>query len=241
MARLFDDASTQYLSQASPVLTGTPLTMACWFNSDDAAIAQLLLGLTPAAGNGNGFYLNLNGAAAGDPVQARTNGNLASSTSGYSINTWHHACGVWASATDRRAFIDGGSKGTNATNATPGAITKTHIGRRENNLDMHMSGRIAEAAIWNIDLADGDVATLAKGYSPLVIRPANLVAYWPLMGRTSPEIDWVGKFDMTLNNGPTQAAHPRIIYPSQSILGVPTGAAPPAATPQYLALLGVGS
>ena len=46
MARLFDDAAPQYISASSAVLSGVPITMACWFNSDDAAAVQTLISLT---------------------------------------------------------------------------------------------------------------------------------------------------------------------------------------------------
>ena len=72
-------------------------------------------------------------------------------------------------------------------------------------------GYLADVALWNIDLSDSDVAALAKGVSPLHIRPDYLIAYWPLAGRHDPEIDRVGGFQMTLVNAPTFISnHPRL-------------------------------
>ena len=68
---------------------------------------------------------------------------------------------------------------------------------------------------------------MAAGYSPLLIRPQSLVFYAPIIGRTSPEIDVVGGYDMTLYNGPTTVPHPRVIHPSTQIYKIPLAPVPP--------------
>lgn len=220
MSRLFDDASSQYLTYTGAAVTTTPLTLACWFYSNDTAAAQGLvaLGYSDAVDTSR-FVLTANGNIAGDPVRATAHdaGTIhpAVTTTGYSANTWHHACGVFASSTSRSAYIDGGSKGTTTNSHTPIGIDRTYIGVVEGaGLTNYMSGRIAEAAIWNVALTDAEVLMLSKNRCPLFVRPANLVSYWPLLGANSPEIDPVGKYDMTLTNGPTKAEHPRILYPA---------------------------
>jgi hypothetical protein len=53
-----------------------------------------------------------------------------------------------------------------------------------------MSGLIAEMAVWNIALADAEVANLAAGLCPLRLQRANLVDYWlhgGLVNQASPE------------------------------------------------------
>jgi hypothetical protein len=45
------------------------------------------------------------------------------------------------------------------------------------------TGYIAHVAIWDANLSDSDSASLGRGVSPLSVRPANLVAYWPLVNR----------------------------------------------------------
>ena len=69
--------------------------------------------------------------------------------------------------------------------------------------------------MWDVALTDDEVATLAKGVCPLFVRPGNLLAYWPLIGNNSPEIDCVGRFEMTLTNSPGTSAHPRVYMPRQ--------------------------
>ena len=88
-----------------------------------------------------------------------------------------------------------------------------------------MDGRIAEAAIWNVELTDAEVAILGKGFSPPFIRPESLVFYAPLI--RDEDDDRVGGLSLTAYNTPTIASHPPIIYPAPPFLSFPTGAAPP--------------
>jgi hypothetical protein len=76
----------------------------------------------------------------------------------------------------------------------------------------YFSGLIAEAGIWSVALTAAEIASLAKGISPLSIRPASLLAYWPLIGQTSPEIDFHGRFEMTVS-GAVADDHPRVYMP----------------------------
>ena len=85
-----------------------------------------------------------------------------------------------------------------------------------------MSGRIAEAAIWNVALADAEIAALARGIKPNHIRPGNLVLYCPLWGTHGPEIDLSGNGnDLTLN-GTGRANHsPVTLFTPKWAAGVP--------------------
>ena len=74
---------------------------------------------------------------------------------------------------------------------------------------------IAALLGWDAALTDDEVAALAAGHSPLLIRPASLVAYWPLGGLSGDhDRDIVGGYDLTAYNSPTWADHPPVIYPS---------------------------
>jgi hypothetical protein len=226
MARLFDDASSQYLENATAPVTAVPLSVGCWFNSNDAAATQALVQIGVTGSNDNCFVLFAAGSVAGDPVrfQTRTTSNgVADSTTGYTANQWHHALGVTSATTSRAAYIDGGNKGTNTTNLTPAGIDSVAVGRRQANT-AYMSGYIAEVAIWSAALTDDEAAVLAKGYSPLLVRPTSLVFYAPIIGRYSPEIDLRGQANLTVT-GATVADHPRVIYPARRRIAVPTAAA----------------
>ena len=66
------------------------------------------------------------------------------------------------------------------------------------------------------------MAGLDAGYSPLFVRPQNLVFYAPLVREA---VDIVGGVALTPTNSPTISVHPPIIYPSSQILQFPPAAA----------------
>lgn len=226
MARAFDDASSQALTTANAVVSGTPLTIAGFFYSDDLTVQQAMVAIADTAGTNNWFALLLDGTTAGDPLLAisRSAGSYAYATStvGYSANTWQHAAAVFASPSSRSIYLDGANKVTNtATLADPFGLDYTAVGRRTmSSSDSYLSGRLAEVGVWNVALDDDEIAALAKGVSPKLIRPASLVAYWPLVGNDSPEPDLGrGQYPLTLVASPTKAAHPRTIAPTSPKVG----------------------
>lgn len=216
MARLFDDASSEYLEIDQAVVTAYPLTLAAWFYSDSTTIDQALVYVGDKDVGEEMQALRVSGAIGGDPIRAfsfRSGfSSDAQTTAGYSANTWHHACAVFSAATSRAAYLDGGNKGTDTGNVVIGATyDRTSIGRRgDSTPDAYMSGHIAGAAVWNAALSDDEAAILAKGYSPLFVKPENLVAYWPLVRGLN---DRVGGYTLTAS-GTTVSAHPPVIYPA---------------------------
>ena len=92
------------------------------------------------------------------------------------------------------------------------------------NPQFFFDGQISEVGIWNRELSAAEAAMLASRFSPLHI-PRGLVAYLPLIGRQSPEIDHVGRNDGTVT-GATVAIHPRVFNrAAQQIISVPVAAA----------------
>lgn len=195
MARLFDDVQTEYLEIDQVIVAGQPVACACFFNNDDISGVGTLITIIDKDVDDNWRVLDI--VSAQQEVRAHenaggTNDDARSSTT-YSVDTWHHACGIFVSATDRRVFLDGGSKGTNATNISPANLDRVSIGRLGRATPTnYMSGHIAEAAIWDLsgwpgandveraDAFEKIVPSLAAGYSPL-FYPLGLKAYWPLI------------------------------------------------------------
>lgn len=227
MARLFDDASSEYLLATSTPITAAPLTMACWFYSDDITIRQAVMQIFDASKNSHYFQLDLRGDVAGDPVRftiAAGSTSSATTTTGYSANTWHHACGVEVSTTDHRCLIDGGSVGTDTNAREPSGLDQTSIGMdRDTSASYPTSGRIAEAAFWDVALSDAQVALLALGYSPLFFQPENLVSYSRLI--RDEDFDEMGGVSWSAFNTPSVAEHmPKIIYPAAPFISFPSAA-----------------
>ena len=202
-----------------------PFTMAAWANFDSVSANNHIISI--AAGS-DATYFGLRGldtANIGALSFDGSGGIQAISTTSTSAATWHHTVGVYVSTTERSVFLDGGGKKTETTLDTPTTPTEVAIGVSADSTPIYfMSGSVAHAAIWNVELTDAEIATLATGVSPLLVRPASLVGYWPLHGNSSPEIDVIGGNGLTLT-GTSKVASPRIYMPSAQILQFPPVAA----------------
>lgn len=224
MARAFVAASSQQLFNATTPVSGVPLTMACWFRTTTGAWKSLIELVNSAGGSTGEFQLGLTatGTTIGaNRVVAEVNGgtggtSAVSSISHSQANVWEHAAAVFISATSRAAYLNGGNKGTATLSATPSGLNELFVGN--DIFNDYMDGAIADAAIWAAALDDYEIAALALGVSPLLIRPSALVAYWPLGGWTSPEIDLIGRRELTIT-GATAAPQPRLIVPVGQAIG----------------------
>jgi len=215
VARFFDDASSQYLERASAPVDAAPLTIAAWCYVDDSSAIHGIISLNSGVLTESFFIVSRTDRKLRAYTYTAAGGYSAETTTTFTDNTWFHACGVFAASDSRAAYINGGGKGTNATNVVPAGINTTTVGDAGSGT-IYFSGAIAEAAIWNVALTDDEVAMLAKGFSPLFIRPQNLVAYWPLVRADQ---DVVGGYDLTPVNSPTIAAHPPQILRPAPVLG----------------------
>ncbi len=219
MARQFAVASTQYLSNETSLNPGFPVSMACWFYCDTLTVDayQWLIALL---GNSDNDYVAMYvfsnaGTIQTDSYDGTANQPLAN-IGGVTAGAWFHAAAVYSSGTSAAIYLNaskatGTSAGASAPLSSRAEIARGGpvYGAGANQFD----GRIAEAGVWNVALTDDDVASLAKGFSPMLVRPEGLQNYWDLMGKNSPEIDRFGAADMTLNNAPTAGDHPPIITP----------------------------
>ena len=206
MARNFNGTSAR-IHISSAVVSATPYTMACWFRTTSMAHLGTLISINSTTSGAHYAGLWFRGDVAGDPVDILIESvgvqNTARSTTGCTSGKWHHACGVFSSSTSRTVYLDGGSSATNNTSTTP-SLDRTEVGAWRSSL--WFNGDIAEVGIWNIDLTAAEVASLAKGVSPALIRPQNHVAYLPLIRDTHEIVNATGFTDVNT----TAANHPRV-------------------------------
>lgn len=203
MARNFNGTSAR-IHVSSAVVTAPPYTMACWFRTTNMTQLGCLLSLSSSTADYSTIFFR--GDVAGDPIDILAEGPgqaVSRSTTGCTSGKWHHACGVFTSATSRTVYLDGGSSATN-TNPRTTTLNQTEIGAWRSSL--WFSGDIAEVGIWNIDLSVAEIAALANGVSPALIRPQNHVAYLPLIRETHEIVNATGFTDVNT----TAAAHTRI-------------------------------
>ena len=206
-----------------------PYTVNIWFNADDVNGQQCLFGTFDSSTTSERHMLvieHIGSTAAGDEIACVSSNaaawSAAFTTTQHVASTWQMATGVWGSDTDRRAFLDGGGKGTDATESIlAGTQDTTAIGMmRDSTPNWAFDGQLAECAIWNVALTDAEIAMLYQGGTamhPGMIRPSALIHYWPIYGITDPEMDLVGGKGLALAATPLKAEHPQVYRPGTQI------------------------
>ena len=222
MARTFN-GSTQFCERASAVRATLPLTISCWIYPTTVSVFQVAAAISHATSAvvGDLFRLmiyNTNVIECASFVG--TTATVATTSGTISANAWHHIAATFSSASGQYAWLNG-TKGTNGGNSrTPATADTTSIGREVTNNTQYFpfAGRIAEVAFYSVVLDDAEIVAMNRGYTPLEIRPASLVAYYPLGGHYGQfDLDrWKNRYDLTAYNSPTWADHPRVIYPGPS-------------------------
>lgn len=173
--------------------------MAIWANLDIAAQNDMLFSIGTSGANNHRWSLESAATSVFRFVPRTSVQTSLLGTAAATTGIWHHVCGIEYSSTSRAIFTNGADKQTNTTSRVPAGMNQTTLGIL-NDLTIPFDGKLADAAIWNVALADEEVAALALGISPLRIRRTNLVRYYPLLGTGSPEPDWSGQNQpMTIN------------------------------------------
>lgn len=213
------NGTNQYFSEASTLLTNEPIDMFIFAKSNDAAAVQTLISL---GNNGaSGLYrLALQGNLGGDPVRVLKQSDAgaagaADSSAGYSTGVWAKAWASFISNTSRAAGIDGGNKGTDATNVADPTPDFISIGAtRVNAISAYANASLAHGYVFDVNLTDDQFAALSLGISALCNIPiANIRGWYPLImdGRNSVAN---GYPDLVATNSPTQGDMPPVFLPS---------------------------
>lgn len=183
-ARTFNGTS-DYIEAGSAVVTVEPLTMACWFKPANVTVAKALMSIGTSGGMSR-FVLTENQTAS-QPIlgqSVNSGGTIASAVSAGSVSAgaWHHAAAVFTSSASRTAYLSGVGGTTETTSITVSGINRTLIGARiSTTVGLYAAADISEAAIWSAALTADEISSLAKGFSPRLIRPQSLVFYAPLV------------------------------------------------------------
>jgi hypothetical protein len=133
-----------------------------------------------------------------------------------SVGTWYAITGVFTNSTTYEIYVDAaaGNENLNTGTVTLATLTQFDVGSFRAGAGTYGNGDIAEVAVWDAALTVPEITSLAARVSPQQIRPGNLVAYAPLMGKSSPEPELVSGLSLTLTNTPAEAVHPRVFRPS---------------------------
>ena len=221
------------VTTATPI-TGYPLSISAWCRVFTDGTGWVIAGVYDQDSGQHFHQLRAAFHSGGDPAECSSMGGSgqfkkALSSTGMSLNTWHHVLGSYTQNTLREVWLDGAGHVQNTSGTTPTGLDRLGIGKAAYQSPSHqIDGQIAHVAFWDAALGADDAAVLAAGYSPLFVKPANLVAYYPLYDTASPSIDIVGGYNATWQNTPAVSpSDPPVRMPVLPILGQSAGAAPP--------------
>jgi hypothetical protein len=158
------------------------------------------------------FRLNVNASAARAVLSVNNTTALATASAPV-VGQWQHLAAVFASSTGRTAYRNGAAGSENTTSLSPVRTPNAClVGRLPSTINANwFNGDIAHVAIWSASLTAGEIASLASGASPLLVRPDSLAAYWPLRGLAAdrPEPGIVRGLNLTVT-GTAWADDPQI-------------------------------
>lgn len=154
-------------------------------------------------------------------------GSQIAASNSLTFGAWNHIAVTYDNAGDRKGHLYvNGTEVSYATDTAASGTVGTHTG--DFLIGNHAApsipirtfdGRMAELAVYkNAVLTSGEIAALAFGSAPIMVRPQSLLHYVPMFGRggtNSAEEDWVSgdSWAKSWTNDVTVADHPRIIYP----------------------------
>ena len=257
MARDFNGTSDKIVSSTTAMNVSDNWTLAAWINiealpttgSGNSAFDMVVYnghdgtGL-PTPDTGYGFGVGLPGNTGSKLIGLY--GGISWMESAHTFaaaDTWVHVV-MRRSGTMLRYFINGAQDtfGDTRNPTAPGTGASFTIGAQDRDTEgviWFFDGRIAEVAAWDRAVSDAEITSLSKGFSPLFFT-RNLQAYYPLIGNTSPEVDWKNGKTATVT-GTTAYPHPRIYYPSSYNIAPFAAGGAAATTRRYsLPTLGMG-
>lgn len=222
MARFFTADSVKKTGIATFPITGYPFTLCGWVKYTG----------TPAAGSGHCIIAGADNTTSSQQYflfLLETTGNINAvqfihnatfnenkGTVNLTADVWHHVVGVYASATDRRQYVNGSLDGNStASFAIPSNLDSIGLGASVDSTPSSIAANvdIAECAQWDGELTVPQIVALSKGVSPLNIRNDVLAGYWPVTGNTSPEPDFSGKGNGLTVTGTIKSNHPPVGRP----------------------------
>lgn len=225
MARTFVAASSHQLKGAIASFSPGSVTLHIAFKRVDTATFAGIGGLFKTSDGAfrHGVYAGVNNAAGKvyASIEAAAGNSISfDSSNSFSTSLWNYATLRWVSGALTADVILNGTKTTSGAVAvapTP-TVDLAAVGCRayNNSPISFFDGDVARMSVWTTDLTDAEVAMLELDVSPLMVRPGSLRHVWEFFGSYSPEIEIIGRGDLTVT-GATASAHARIIVPASQL------------------------
>lgn len=225
MARTGDGSADYFLDSSISTFSVAPCSMFCWFRMDVTGTTMTPMHCVDAGtGAWSGLWFQKDSS---ENLFARARANSSSVTvsatigTSLSANTWYALGMTKVNTTSLDYRVNGWLDGSKATDtqtllAHPLAREELAILSLYNNAaSNYVDGAMAHCAGWNVELSDGEMEALAKGYSPKRIRPQSLAFYCPMLetANTANALDMKGNMALTATSNPGLAAdHPPVIH-----------------------------
>lgn len=241
------NGTSQYLSRAdsTELRVAFPLAVGFWFKGAAQGNFKYLLSKLLLAGDHPSYGFATDGAGAlrfligwGTSVNEFVQSPTVAAGTVFD-NNWHYFLGTY-DGSFVRLFYDNNQagSGTAETRAVGYSTDSLYVGSFDGT-QLYAAGSVAELTLFNAVPNTEERTALAAGWSPLAVKPAAVVGYWPLIGRYSPEIDVRQGLNLTVTSA-TAADHCRVFQRAQSLwVALPgDGLPPPAWTYAYDVLIG---
>lgn len=209
------NGSSDTLELSSALVSAAPFTLFARFIPDTIAA-------------GTGTIVSVSGSAGTHSHQLRRSGSnveafsgegatvgVATSLGGLIAGGSFAAAAVFSASNSRTIYSGAGGSVTDTTSVTPTSLDRTNIGARYNagSLGGFFDGKIGEVAVWDAAITSDDFQCLFNGASPIVVKPASLIAYFPLI-RPASDVKASRSLSVT---GATVTDHMRVRRPATAI------------------------
>ncbi len=158
-------------------------------------------------------------------------GNTGGSASGMSAATWHHILGIYDQAnTTVQIYVDNVQKFSDASYSDTSTIATGEIafGRGDSGQTNYFDGKMAEAALLGVVPTADQRASLAVGFSPVMVMGNDVIEYWPMINDTTTTYGRFESSALTHGGSMAVAEHPpQIIHPSTPFINFGAAGAPP--------------
>lgn len=192
-------STSNWLNSATSPVTVYPITLSIMFNVTSAVTAYNPLMLTDNGATSSeyiGMYLS-NTAHSGTVGaligHAGIGEKVGYSTTTFGANTPHMATVVFASASSRVAYLDGGGAGSDTNTITPTGIVGINVGayRGVSSTFSAINGTVWDARVYNYAMVATQVAEMYANWSDLYYQPARVTYSFSQPAQTVNNAVWL--------------------------------------------------
>lgn len=214
--REFVAASSQFLVvPIDPVSSPLSVSIRVWKRQVSANTLTVALNTSSNATERVQIFYDVvlsNRWVSGRASASGTTENLFGTTSA-GTNRFYHVCATFPSSTSAKLYVDGALEYSGTATVSADGFDTIGIGARKSTTwGGFFTGTLAEVAVWSQELNASEVAQLASGLTPNAVRPGARVAYIPLWGSSTPEVELWRGYPVLHTNAPAGAngLHPPI-------------------------------